>query len=220
MATSADNPPFKRSAATWFGLFLSLFGMLLVRRLVLSFWSATSMPAVLAREAGMWLVAAAILFIVRCEGLPLRSIGLGAARWWRSIWWGLVTAVICLLVAGVLVTLTGYNGGENGKTLDRLPLWLLSLIVTRAGVVEEICYRGYAMERLQALGLPGWLAAAVPLVIFGVGHWTGGWANILIALVLGGILALFYLWRRDLVSNMVGHFLVDFVANILPKLFS
>jgi hypothetical protein len=38
--------------------------------------------------------------------------------------------------------------------------------------------------------------------------------------VLGGILAGFYLWRRDLVANMTGHFLVDFVGNVLPRLFS
>jgi len=39
--------------------------------------------------------------------------------------------------------------------------------------------------------------------------------------VLGGILTAFYLWRRDLVANMFGHFfLLDFVANVLPALFS
>jgi membrane protease YdiL (CAAX protease family) len=85
-------------------------------------------------------------------------------------------------------------------------------------VVEELCYRGYALERLHALGLPRWLAAAVPLVIFGVGHWTGGWANIVIALALGGILAGFFIWRRDLAANMIGHWFVDFVANILSRL--
>jgi membrane protease YdiL (CAAX protease family) len=58
------------------------------------------------------------------------------------------------------------------------------------------------------------------LAIFAVAHWTGGAANILIALVLGAILAGFYLWRRDLVANMIGHFLVDFVGNVLPRLFS
>jgi len=50
--------------------------------------------------------------------------------------------------------------------------------------------------------------------------WTGGAANIAIALALGAILAGFYLWRRDLIANMIGHFAVDFVANVLPKLFS
>jgi membrane protease YdiL (CAAX protease family) len=92
--------------------------------------------------------------------------------------------------------------------------------VIRAGVVEELFYRGYAIERLQALGLSRGVSAAIPLVIFSLGHWTGGWANIVIALALGAILAGFYLWRRDLVANMIGHGLVDFVANVLPKLFS
>jgi len=28
------------------------------------------------------------------------------------------------------------------------------------------------------------------------------------------------LWRRDLVANMIGHGLVDFIANVVPRLFS
>jgi len=51
-------------------------------------------------------------------------------------------------------------------------------------------------------------------------RWTGGWGNIVIALALGVILTGFYLWPHDLVANTIGHGLVDFVANILPKLFS
>jgi membrane protease YdiL (CAAX protease family) len=86
-------------------------------------------------------------------------------------------------------------------------------------VVEELFYRGFAIERLEALGLNRYVAAAVPLIIFGVVHWTGGWANIVIALALGAMLSGFYLWRRDLVANMIGHFLVDFIANVVPKLF-
>jgi len=38
-----------------------------------------------------------------------------------------------------------------------------------------------------------------------------------IALALGGILAGFYLWRRDLVANMIGRFAVDFVANVFTQ---
>jgi len=60
----------------------------------------------------------------------------------------------------------------------------------------------------------------IPLVIFSLGHWFGGAANILIPVAVGAILTGFYLWRRDLVANMIGHGLVDFVANVLPNLFS
>jgi len=102
--------------------------------------------------------------------------------------------------------------------LAEVPVWVTSLIVLRASVLEELFYRGYAIERLEALGLNRFWAGIIPLLIFGVAHWTGGWANIVIALVLGAVLTLFYLWRRDLVANMIGHFMVDFIANVLPRL--
>ncbi len=203
---------------TWIGLFIALFGMLIVRQVVNQIWPEQNFTSAVVKEVGMWLVAFALLLVVKLgEGLPFTSIGLGTARWVKSIGWGLLLTVVCSVVAVLLIKLTGYSG-EGGKMMDKLPLWLVTLIVTRAGVVEELCYRGYAIERLQLLGLPRWLAAAVPLIIFGVGHWTGGWANIVIALALGGILAVFYLWRRDLVANMIGHFLVDFAGNVLPRL--
>lgn len=140
--------------------------------------------------------------------------------WGKSMLWGLVISVICFAVGGLLVHLTGYGHGPAAAAIDKLPLWMITLVVLRAGVVEELFYRGYAIERLQALGLNRFVAAAIPLVIFAAGHWTGGAANILIALALGAVLAAFYLWHRDLVANMIGHFAVDFIANVVPKFFS
>ncbi len=214
-----DASPKRLGPATWLGLFIALFGMLIVRQVVNYAWPAPTLTSALIKEAGMWLVAVVLLVIIRVgEGLPLTSIGLGTVRWGKSILWGFLLGIACLLVGGGLVALTHYTGGESGKAFEKLPTWLLSLIVLRAGVVEELCYRGYAIERLHALGLPRWLAAGVPLLIFGVGHWTGGWANIVLALVLGAILALFFIWRRDLVANMIGHWFVDFIGNVLPRL--
>ena len=108
----------------------------------------------------------------------------------------------------------------GSAAFEKLPLWLITLIVIRAGVVEELFYRGYAIERLRMIGLGPFWSVTIPLVIFSLGHWSGGTANILIALAAGIILTGFYLWRRDLVANMIGHGLVDFVANVLPQLFS
>jgi len=54
----------------------------------------------------------------------------------------------------------------------------------------------------------------LPLLLFAAAHYTGGAADILIALVLGAILTGFYLWRRDLVANIIAHTLVDLVANL------
>jgi membrane protease YdiL (CAAX protease family) len=217
--TETDSPPKRPRGVTWLGLFPALFGMLIVRQLVNRIWPNPTFTSAVIKEAGMWLVAVILLIIIRVgERRPLSSIGLGTVRWGKSVLWGFLLGVVCLLVGGGLVALTGYTGGEAGKAFDKLPTWLLFLIVVRAGVVEELCYRGYAIERLHALGLPRGLAAGVPLLIFGVGHWTGGWANILIALVLGAMLALFFIWRRDLVANMIGHWFVDFIGNVLPRI--
>jgi CAAX protease family protein len=207
--------------ATWLGLFIALFGILIIRASVYAFYPPFSFPAAAWRESLNWVCAVVLLLIIRFgERLPFHSVGIGRATITSSLGWGAIIAILCLVLAAVIAALTHYNGGESGTALAKLPLWLIILIVLRAGVLEELFYRGYAIERLQAVGLNRFWAAIVPLAIFGVAHWTGGWANIVIALVLGAVLTLFYLWRGDLLANMIGHFAVDFIANVLPRLFS
>jgi len=209
------------SPATWIGLFISLAGMLIVRQTVSHFWPTLTFAAALCKESMIWLCAFALLIVIRRgEHLPLNSIGLGKFRWWKSVLRGLALAFICGVIGTAIALLTAYGHGPGSDAFAKLPLWLITLIVIRAGVVEELFYRGYAIERLEALGLGRLWSAGIPLVIFSLAHWTGGWANIVIALALGGILTGFYLWRRDLTANMIGHFTVDFVANVIPALFS
>lgn len=211
----------KISPATWAGLFLSLFAMVVIRQALAFFVPEITFAWAILKETLIWASAAALLLIIRRgERLPMRSIGLGTARWWVSIFWGLVIAVVSAAVVGSLAYLTGYGHGPGSAAFEKLPLWLITAIVLRAGVVEELFYRGYAIERLRMVGLGRFWSVTIPLVIFSLGHWSGGAANILIAFAAGLILTGFYLWRRDLVANMVGHGLVDFVANVLPKLFS
>lgn len=220
MATKSDSAA-RISPSTWVGLFIALFGLLIIRQIGSFIWPVRNFTGTVWKEAAIWVCALVLLVIVkRGERLPLTSIGLGTSKWQKSLLWGLALTLICGIVGGGLAALTHFNGGSSGSFMEGLPLWLVALIVVRAGVVEELFYRGYAIERLQALGLNRYLAAAIPLAIFAVAHWTGGWANIVIALALGGILSASYLWRRDLVANMIGHFLVDFVGNVLPRLFA
>jgi uncharacterized protein len=209
------------SRATWVGLFLALFAMVVIRHALVFFVHEITFAWAILKETLIWASAAALLVIIRRgERLPMRSIGLGTARWWMSILWGLIIAVVSAAVVGSLVYLTGYGHGPGSAAFEKLPLWLITLIVLRAGVVEEFFYRGYAIERLRMIGLGRFWSITIPLVIFSLGHWSGGAANILIALAAGGILTGFYLWRRDLVANMIGHGFVDFVANVVPRLFS
>ena len=211
----------KVSRATWAGLAISLFAMVVIRQAFVFFVPETTFVSAVLKEALIWLNAIALILIIRRgEHLPMRSIGLGTARWWKSILWGFIIAIVSAVVVGALAYLTHYGNGPGSAAFEKLPLWLITAIVFRAGVVEELSYRGYAIERLQIIGLGRFWSVAIPLVIFSLGHWSGGAANILIAFTAGLILTAFYLWRRDLVANMIGHGLVDFVANVLPALFS
>ena len=211
----------KISSATWAGLAISLLAMVVIRQAVVFFAPEITLGSAVLKEALIWVSAVTLLVIIRRgEHLPMRSIGLGTARWWKSILWGFVIAVVSLVAVGALAHVTGYGHGPGSAAFEKLPLWLITLIVFRAGVVEELFYRGYAIERLNLIGLGRFWSVAIPLVIFSFGHWSGGPANILIAFAAGLILTGFYLWRRDLVANMIGHGLVDFVANVLPALFS
>jgi len=213
--------PTRVSRATWAGLAISLFAMVVIRQAFVFFVPEITFGAAVLKEALIWLNAVALIVIIRRgERLPLRSIGLGTARWWKSILWGFVLAVVSAVVVGALAYATSYGHGPGSAAFEKLSLWLITLIVFRAGVVEELFYRGYAIERLQMMGLGRFWSVTIPVVIFSLGHWSGGVANILIALAAGVILTGFYLWRRDLVANMIGHGLVDFVANVLPRLFS
>jgi len=217
--TTANQSAAAPARITWIGLFGALFGLVVIRDIVRLIAPDPSTLVVAVREAMILASAAGLLLVVRrLEGLPFTSIGLGTSRWWKSVLWGLLTSILCGGVAVALAKATGYGQGPASAAFDRLPSWLISVIVFRAGIVEELFYRGYAIERMQALGMRRSFAAVVSWVVFSLGHYAGGPANILIALVLGGILTAFYLWRRDLVANILAHTLVDFVANVLPRL--
>lgn len=128
-------------------------------------------------------------------------------------------AVACVIPAALIAKYGGYAHSAASHIFDRLPVWLIFLVVVRAGVVEEFFYRAYSIDRLERLGFGRIAASLIPLAVFAAAHSSGGLVNVLMALVLGTIFTAFYLWRRDLVSNIFGHFLIDFIANVIPAIF-
>jgi uncharacterized protein len=227
MATSlvsTESGVRRLSPFTWLGLAIALFGMIVVRHAVLYFSPTLTVSAAIWSESLMWVCIAAVCLIIRRgEKLPFSSIGLGTSPWSKSLGWGVVLTVGIIVVGSIpdlIAVLTHFQPNEFARQLTRLPVWLLTLTCVRAGVGEELFYRGYAIERLQALGLTRFWAAAIPIVIFSVGHWTTGWQNVVTAFIIGATLAAFYLWRRDLLANMIAHFLVDFIGVVVPRLFS
>lgn len=221
---STESGVRRFSPFTWLGLAIALFGMIVVRHAVLHFSPTLTVSAAIWTESLMWVCIVAVCLIIRGgEKLPISSIGLRTSRWSKSLGWGVVLTVGIIVIGSIpdlIAVLTHFQPNEFARQLTRLPVWLLTLTCVRAGVGEELFYRGYAIERLQALGLTRFWAAAIPVLIFSVGHWTTGWQNVVTAFIIGSLLAAFYLWRRDLLANMIAHFLVDFIGVVVPRLFS
>jgi len=111
MATNNIGAPFslmtdqpsipKISRATWVGLFLSLFAMVVIRYAFVFFMPEITFTSAILKETLIWASAAALLVIIRRgEGLSFRSIGLGTCRSWKSIAWGFLIAVVSAAVVG------------------------------------------------------------------------------------------------------------------------
>jgi len=210
----------KVSTFTWLGLFISLFGFIALRLAFRGLGVSHSITADVWREVAVWSMAALLIVLVRFgEGLPLSSIRLGTAPWRQSIRHGATLTGLCGVTAYIVIMFTGYGRGPGSAAFNKEPIWFATLTVIRAGIVEELFFRGYAIERLKSIGCGRVLSAAIPLAIFAGTHWTGGIPSIIIALVVGTVITLFYLWRRDLVANMIGHTVSDFLGLVLPRFF-
>jgi membrane protease YdiL (CAAX protease family) len=215
---SLSEQPSAKGSWTAIGLAIALLGIPLV---TISFRSAVGEIATIGqmalREFTIFALLGLLLVIVRRgERLPWSSIGMQRGRAGQSLLWGLL-AFILLGVGTVaalgLLSITGLPYGGSHAFVP--PLWLTAIVVIRAGVVEEVFYRGYAIERMKLLTGSRAAAALLPLVAFALFHYRGGIGGVLIALILGAILTGFYLWRRDLKANIVAHFLIDFLPNVL-----
>jgi membrane protease YdiL (CAAX protease family) len=176
-----------------------------------------SIQALLSREAYWWIFAAAVLlWLAFVERQPLGSIGF---RWptWKTFLFAIVGAAAVLFVMilhmGVIVRVfhldTTMVLAKQQMILAR-PYWFRVLLVFRAAVVEEILFRGYMIEKVRQLSGSAGLAVAVSVLAFTGAHYAG-WGLVQLIPVFGAgvILAVLYLGRRDLPSNMLAHFLTD-----------
>jgi hypothetical protein len=109
LAPEQPSLPTKVSRATWAGLAISLFAMVAIRQEFVFFVPETTFASAILKEALIWVNAVALIVIIRRgEHFPMRSIGLGTARWWRSILWGFIIAIVSAAAVGALAYLTGY----------------------------------------------------------------------------------------------------------------
>jgi membrane protease YdiL (CAAX protease family) len=204
------------SLATWIGLGVAFAGpLLLVSPAQRLLGDPARLRTRLLEQLALWAVLAAVVWIVLAwERRPLGSIGVRPFAW-SSVAWGLgLAAVLMWVVTPLSLRLLGalrLAGFESGiASFAALPLALKLFAVLGAGVVEETLYRGYALERLAEASGSWLLAGALTLACFALIHlpmW--GWGPVLTLFVSGAVLTAFYVWRQDLLANVVAHVVVD-----------
>ncbi|AEH37067.1 CPBP family intramembrane glutamic endopeptidase [Halopiger xanaduensis] len=160
-----------------------------------------------------WLVAIAVIAItVGVEDRPLSSIGFRRPAW-IDLGYLLAAAAGALLVfvfTGPLVEALGLPVESGTSGLGELPgLPLAIAMAVTAGVVEEILYRGYAIERLLEYSGSALVAGGFTWLAFTLAHavaWPLG--NLLQVAAVTAIFVVVYLRRRTLVPVVGAHVLV------------
>ena len=209
---------------TYFGLIISFFSIATINLVFKTYYGAQldNATAIVRELLIFCMVGLLFWIIIKKEKLTLASIGLYRQGFMQSILWALIIAVLNGIGIVLIVFVTQQLGWQLGSShsWDNLSLWTVTLIVLRAGVAEEVFFRGYIIERLSGLTGSTVLAAIVSLIAFALFHYNQGYAGIFAAFILGGIMTAVYIWKRDLKANIIAHFLVDFVLNVLLPLVS
>lgn len=189
--------PFVAAVVVWLLSPLDLFGSLAVRAAFGLTWQCA-------------VAAALILFVLRVEHRPLRSVGFRRPRWTEiattPLWWFLGMAITLTLVAPI----RDIVDVEPARMITDLPLWVRCMLVVVAPLTEELFFRGYAIERLAELTGRMWLAATITTVTFAAMHIPYyGFLPGAIRLPVSALLAIRYLRRRSLAPPIALHFAID-----------
>jgi len=167
----------------------------------------------------MWILAGSVVaIVVRWEKLPMSSIGFRPRR--QSIVWGLLLALAFNRVIAPflywMIQKMGTPGFETGLArVVYMPVWLLIFAALTGGVVEEVLFRGYGIERLASITGSYWLAGLISTGAAALLHlpmW--GWGPVATFFVSGGVMTVFYIFTRDLAACMIVHSITDAVGFI------
>jgi uncharacterized protein len=177
----------------------------------------SSIGRLLAREGIFWgYTLAILLWLTLAEQLPLKSIGFRRPTW-KGVAIGILTGIVItatmVVQFAVIIPLFHLSTAAilaRKQAIMSTPYWYRVLLVLRAAVTEEILFRGYLIEKVRQLSGSTALAVVVSVAAFTYAH-LGGWGpvHLISVSVTGLLLALVYVWRHDLPSNMLAHFLAD-----------
>ncbi|OIB56748.1 CPBP family intramembrane glutamic endopeptidase [Natrialba sp. SSL1] len=196
---------------------LALFGLLLTIPFeAVTGWSLSGVDVAVYK----WVLAGGLcLFVVGIENRSLSSIGFRRPNRWDlaitvGLWLTIMLSVgvmqALLAQFGLLETATG-----NGTPPDGTELYWTLFIAATAGVTEEVLYRGYALERLEAVTASTWVAGIVTATVFVLIHIGDGVVGMLVFVPAAILLTVAYVWRRTLFVVVGAHVAVNTVPLVL-----
>lgn len=181
--------------------------------------SIGSVAAHFAIEAAIWLYGAGVLAIaLYWERRTLSSIGLRRPTW-SSLSFGLAGAVAmagAIILGGMVVygwlRQPEHEDAQVAAIVGGSAVYAVCLAV-RAGVIEEILFRGLAIEQLTVLTGRKWLSALLATLVFVMAHALHfDWAQLVPVSAVSVVVVGLYLWRKDLWANIIAHTLIDLIA--------
>jgi membrane protease YdiL (CAAX protease family) len=153
-----------------------------------------------------------LLYVLLVERRPLSSLGFRRPQPLDAL---IGIAAAFLIIAGDIAignveAIFHLTVRPEIGTMFAAPFGYRLFVVTRAAVVEEVAFRGYGLERIAELTGSKWLAAAVTFALFTFAHFPGGGLALVFPAACGGlVLTLVYLWRRNLWTAILAHWLTD-----------
>ena len=167
-------------------------------------------------EGAIWLYAAIVLGIALFwERRTLASIGLRRPSL-ASLGFG-IGGALAMVGAGMFAAHIIYGVLHQPQRADAQAAALVGgsvvyalCLAIRAGVIEEVFYRGLAIEQLSVFTGRRWLSALMAAAVFTLMHALHfDWVQLIPIGLVAIILAVLYLWRHDLWANILAHFAVD-----------
>lgn len=177
-----------------------------------------SVPPIV-RIGAYWAVAAIVVGIALFgEELSPPEIGFRRPAW-IDLGYVVVTSALILAVFGMtdpLVEALGLPVADEAASLGGdAGLGMMVALAVTIGIVEEILYRGYPLERLLSLTDSSLVAGGLTWGLFTIAHavsWPLG--NLLQVGLVAAVLTVVYLRRRTLVPVVGAHVLVWVLAAI------
>lgn len=177
--------------------------------------------------ASQWLLVVAMALVLKRHGLRLGDAGqhLGDQRLTYS-----VAAALLLLLAVVAVvvlrrvrrapakTATGLGRVRNIIPSSGVEIAAFMAVCLTAGICEELLYRGWLLNVLQAATGSVWAAVAIDALVFGACHlYQGRWAAVRTGFV-GLQLALLFVATGSLIPGQALHAGVDVLVGLAGAL--